>query len=66
MPTWGAFFQKVYADKTLEYKKGTFLKPSTVSISGDCVYTAGEGGGYIDSTQKYTPPTVKPADDDQL
>ena len=67
MPTWGAFFQKVYADKTLEYKKGTFLKPSTVSVSGDCVYTAGEGGGrYIDSTQKYTPPTAKPADDDQL
>jgi penicillin-binding protein 1A len=65
MPTWGAFFQKVYADKTLDYKKGTFLKPSTISISGDCIFTAGEGA-YIDSSQKYTPPTAKPADDDQL
>lgn len=65
MPTWGMFFQKVYADKTLDYKKGSFLKPSTVSISGDCVFTAGEGA-YIDSSQKYTPPTAKPADDDQL
>ncbi len=65
LPTWGAFFQKVYADKTLDYKKGSFLKPSTVSVSGDCVFAAGEGY-HIDSTQKYTPPTAKPADDDQL
>jgi penicillin-binding protein 1A len=65
MPTWGGFFQKVYADKTLDYKKGIFLKPSTVSVSGDCVYAAGEGA-YIDSTQKYTPPTAKPADDELL
>jgi penicillin-binding protein 1A len=65
MPTWGGFFQRVYADKTLEYKKGTFLKPSTISILGDCVFTAGEGA-YIDSTQKYTPPTAKPADDELL
>jgi hypothetical protein len=61
----GGFFQRVYADKTLEYKKGIFLKPSTVSLSGDCVFTAGEGA-YIDSTQKYTPPTAKPADDELL
>ena len=65
MPTWGGFFQRVYADKTLEYKKGVFLKPSTVSISGDCVFSAGEGA-YIDSTQKYTAPTAKPADDELL
>lgn len=65
LPTWGMFFQKVYADKSLEYKRGTFVKPSTISISGDCVFTAGEGY-HIDSTQKYTPPTAKPADDDQL
>ncbi len=63
MPTWGGFFQRVYADKSLEYKKGNFLKPSTLSISGDCIFTAGEGN-YIDST-KYTPPTAKPADDDE-
>lgn len=65
LPTWGLFFQKVYGDKTIEYKKGSFLKPSTVSVSGDCVFAAGEGY-HIDSLQKYTPPTAKPADDDQL
>lgn len=66
MPVWGGFFQKIYADKTLtDYKKGSFLKPTTISISGDCAYGQGEGA-YIDSTQKYTPPTAKPVDDDQL
>lgn len=65
MPAWGLFMQKVYNDKTLDYKRGTFIKPSTLTVSGDCIYTAGEGV-YIDSTQKYTQPSVKPADDDLL
>lgn len=67
LPAVGGYLKRIYADATLkeEYSRTTFVRPSTVSISGDCVYAQGEGY-HIDSTQKYTPPTAKPIDDDQL
>jgi len=36
-PIWAAYMSKVYADKTLEYKKGQFKRPSSgMDISLDC------------------------------
>lgn len=67
MPAWGMFMQKVYADPDIPYKKTKFKVPATVRISGDCVISAGEVFGPInDSTGTYRPPTVKPANKDEL
>jgi penicillin-binding protein 1A len=69
LPLWGLYMQKVYADATLEYKKGVFTKPANITVSGNCVFVAGESNAvHIDSTQKYVPPSAKPAadKDDQL
>lgn len=67
LPAVGGYLKRVYADAELKdkYPRTSFIKPSTVSISGDCVFAQGEGY-YIDSTQRYTPPTAKPIDDEQL
>lgn len=66
MPAWGLFMQKVYADASIEdYRKTKFTIPGNVRISGDCVVTAGEVFPS-DSSRTYVPPTVKPADDDDL
>lgn len=65
MPAWGIFMKKVYENEDIEYKKGKFTIPNGVRISGDCVYSPGEGFS-IDSVRNYTAPKVKPADDDEL
>lgn len=36
LPAWGMYMDKVYADKTLDVKKGTFKKPERLSVSLDC------------------------------
>jgi penicillin-binding protein 1A len=68
MPAWGLFMQKVYADKDIDYKKTKFKIPSTIRISGDCATSDGEitSFGPPDSTSNYQPPTVKPANEDEL
>jgi penicillin-binding protein 1A len=67
MPAWGLFMQKVYADKDIDYKKTKFKIPSTIRINGDCATSAGEIMSLgPDSTGTYQPPTVKPADEDEL
>lgn len=67
MPAWGLFMQKVYADKDIDYKKTKFKIPATIRISGDCATTAGEMLSIgPDSSATYRPPTVKPADEDEL
>ncbi|MDP5122174.1 MAG: hypothetical protein NWQ46_11305, partial [Spirosomaceae bacterium] len=66
-PAWGLFMQKVYADKDIDYKKTKFKIPATIRISGDCAITAGEITSLgPDSSSTYRPPTVKPADEDEL
>ena len=65
MPAWGLFMQKVYADKTLEFKKGKFIIPDGVRISGDCVLNPNEGFPTQDAAQT-AQPALKPADDDDL
>lgn len=52
MPIYGAFMQKVFADKSLDVSKGPFLKPSTpLSVELDCsVYN--QGGMPVDSSQQ--------------
>jgi penicillin-binding protein 1A len=65
MPAWGLFMQKVYADKTLEFKKGKFIIPDGVRISGDCVLNPNEGFPTQDAAQS-AQPALKPADDDDL
>jgi penicillin-binding protein 1A len=67
LPAVGGYLKRIYADATLKesYPRTSFIKPSTISISGDCVFAQGEGY-YIDSSQRYTPPTAKPIDDEQL
>lgn len=65
MPAWGLFMKKVYSDPDIEYKKGKFTIPPTVTIRGACVTAAGENY-YSDSTKIYTPPSLVPPDDDEL
>lgn len=65
MPAWGLFMQKVYADKDIPYKKTKFNVPATIRISGDCATTAGEIMS-LDPGDGYKPPTVKPADEEEL
>jgi penicillin-binding protein 1A len=35
-PIWAAYMKKVYADNTLEYKKGSFKRPTTLDIRLNC------------------------------
>ena len=35
-PIWEKYMLKVYADKTLSYKKGSFQRPSELDITLDC------------------------------
>ncbi len=65
MPAWGLFMKRVYADKDLEYKKGRFMVPQGIRIAGDCVLSPNEGFS-VDSMKQYSPPALKPADDDEL
>jgi penicillin-binding protein 1A len=59
MPTWGMYMQRVYADKTLpKYKPSPFLKPDGYKV--DC------GGYYIDSSQRYIPPKMAPAEEEEI
>lgn len=59
MPAWGLYMQKVYADKTLaKYKPSPFLKPDGYKV--DC------GGYYIDSSQRYIPPKIAPAEEEEI
>lgn len=67
MPAWGMFMQKVYADETIEYKKGKFTVPAGLRISGDCVLSASESLP-TSSNQEATDaqqPALKPDDDDE-
>lgn len=65
MPAWGLFMQKVYADANLEYKKGRFTKPATLTVRGDCVTSINEV--FLgDSTQRLTPTRIRPDDDEEL
>lgn len=36
LPIWDKFMLKVYNDRSLKYKKGSFRRPSTLDISLDC------------------------------
>jgi len=52
MPIYGAFMQKVYADKTLDVSKEPFPKPlAPLSVELDCA-KYNSGGMRIDSTQQ--------------
>lgn len=52
MPIYGAFMQKVYADKTLDVSKDPFPKPlAPLSVELDCA-KYNSGGIPIDSTQQ--------------
>jgi penicillin-binding protein 1A len=35
-PIWERFMRKVYLDGSLEYRKGTFKRPSSMDITMDC------------------------------
>jgi penicillin-binding protein 1A len=66
MPAWGLFMQKVYADRSLEFKKGKFIVPEGIRINGDCILSPNEGfssigGGDPAATPQ---PALKPADQD--
>lgn len=65
MPAWGMFMQKVYADKTIEYKKTKFLIPEGIRIAGDCVLSPNEGFP-VPQGDTSGQPALKPADDDEL
>jgi penicillin-binding protein 1A len=65
MPAWGMFMQKVYADKTIEYKKTKFLIPEGIRIAGDCVLSPNEGFP-VPQGDTGGQPALKPADDDEL
>jgi penicillin-binding protein 1A len=66
MPAWGLFMQKVYADPTIEFKKGKFLIPEGVKINGDCVLNPNEGFPASSTPSTTNQPALKPADDDEL
>ena len=36
LPIWDKYMSKVYADRNLKYKKGSFRRPSSLDISLDC------------------------------
>lgn len=55
-PIWAAYMKKVYADNTLEYKKGSFKRPATLDIRLDCEEY------YIDPTD--TTQTQQPVQQD--
>ncbi len=65
MPAWGMFMQKVYNDKTIGLTKEKFKMPAGLYVSGDCIYSPGEGFS-LDSTRNYSAPKVKAADEDEL
>jgi penicillin-binding protein 1A len=44
LPIWGLFFQKVYADKSLNVSKGDFTKPKNLNMDLDCSKYEKEGG----------------------
>ncbi|WP_242922061.1 penicillin-binding protein 1A [Pontibacter liquoris] len=52
MPIYGAFMQKVYADKSLDVSKAPFPKPSTpISVQLDCALY-NQGAVPVDSSQQ--------------
>jgi penicillin-binding protein 1A len=65
MPAWGMFMQKVYADKTLEYKKGRFKIPAGIRIVGDCVLSPSEGFPTINTDENPAQPALKPEDEEE-
>ncbi len=56
LPAWGMYMDKVYADATLDIKKGTFKKPDKLSVSLDCA-SYHQATIAIDSAG-YNPPSV--------
>jgi penicillin-binding protein 1A len=48
LPIWDKFMLKVYADRSLRYKKGEFRRPSALDISLDC-------NDYVDPETSLTP-----------
>lgn len=59
MPAWALYMQKIYNDPSLSrYKPEPFRVPNNYKV--DC------GGYHIDSTQRYVPPKVSPAEEDEL
>jgi penicillin-binding protein 1A len=67
MPAWGLYMQKVYDDKTLEYKKVKFNVPASIRIAGDCVVTANEGfpTGDAQNPEAPTKGELRPEDDEE-
>ncbi len=55
-PIWAAYMKKIYADNTLEYKKGSFKRPHTLDIRLKC------DDYYIDPTDSVT--TKQPVQED--
>ncbi|MBC7920019.1 MAG: penicillin-binding protein, partial [Ferruginibacter sp.] len=56
LPAWGAYMDKVYADASLEIEKGSFKRPSNLSVELDCqIYRDAAHG--LDSLD-YRPPTA--------
>jgi penicillin-binding protein 1A len=65
MPAWGLFMQKVYEDKSIEFKKGKFNIPATIRIAGDCAVTAGETYNAEATLPNPNAGVLKPEDDDE-
>lgn len=65
MPAWGMFMQKVYGDKTIEFKKTKFKVPEGIRISGDCVFSPNEGFPASEAPAMQNQ-DLKPKDSDEL
>ncbi|MBK9510006.1 MAG: transglycosylase domain-containing protein [Cytophagaceae bacterium] len=65
MPAWGMFMQKVYGDKTIEFKKTKFKVPEGIRISGDCVFSPNEGFPASEAPALQNQ-DLKPKDSDEL
>ncbi len=57
LPIWGMFMDKVYADTTLSFKKGTFKRPEKLSVTLDCEHYQ-KARIVSDSLRQYTPPQL--------
>ncbi len=65
MPAWGLFMQKVYADPSIEFRKGKFRIPEGLRIIGDCVLTASEGMPTTIIEDNPEQPALKPEDEEE-
>ncbi|MBA4054886.1 MAG: transglycosylase [Marivirga sp.] len=55
LPIWDKFMHKVYADRSLRYKKGSFQRPSTLDISLDCSQYLGPDDSLTPVEENWNP-----------